>query len=531
MEFRCCTQPHAYVSSVMIEVEHVRLGFQCAYKRSSLYVTFCVCACNHHVPSCFPYLCSSTMQCPMVMHPIQTAQDARAQHKEVKLERTFLTFGKENNPEGVIDLPGEMFSRRRYTTPDSTMFQRKEMIRRYGELDTPPPSDDSSGSFDPSQTSSTFTSDDHGQAHQRELEEFPKSDADTLDSPKPGLRDSVTPKIVSTPVSPNELMRYDSICSQSTGGNCDIDCGGLLQLPCPTVLDPSSCCSSTDHILPQAPMFHPGLMYPGELDYGGGNYMGESCAIMNLVPPPPPELCYTTVLVRNVPAGFTQDELIALFRSLGYLFNFFYCPVDFRTRRNIGYLFIDLIAPEMARDFMTKFHGYPLPFYKSNKVCVVSWARVQGWYQNVENYKESTILNLGRDFRPRLFDDMGSIEIPFPGRRFLDCDMSPNRYISENELNCRKVFVGGLSSTTSADKLMQQLAQFGAIDDVSIILNPETNLSRGFGFVTFADPRSVYLCVENTDAHYLDGKRLGIRPYINNSKLKENGSSQGRVMR
>ena len=458
------------------------------------------------------------MQIPMVMHPIQTAQDALEKRKEVKLERTFLTFGKENNPEGVVDIPGEVYSRRRYTTPDSTMFHRKEMVRRYGELDTPPPSDDSSGSFDPSQTSSTFTSDDHGQAHQRELEEFPRSDVDTLDSPKQVTRDSVTPKIVSTPMSPNELRRFDSICSESTGGNCDTDCVNVQTLPSVTIPDSSCCCLADQFTI------HPGVLYSGE---------SSSCAIpiMNLVPPPPPTLCYTTVLVRNIPAGFTQDELIALFRSLGYLFNFFYCPVDFRTRRNIGYLFIDLIAPEMARDFMLKFHGYPLPFYKSNKVCVVSWARVQGWYQNVENYKESTILNLGKDFRPRLFDEMGSIEIPFPGRRFLDCDLSPNRYISENELNCRKVFVGGLSSSTSADKLMQHLAQFGDIDDVSIILNTETNQSRGFGFVTFADPRSVYLCVENTDAHQLDGKRLGIRPYINNSRLKENGSSQGRVMR
>jgi len=494
-------------------------------------VVICVCACIHQLPSCFPYLCSSAMQCPMVMHPIQTAQDALSKHKEVKMERTFLTFGKENNPEGVIDMPGEMFPRRRYTTPDATMFQGKEMIRRYGELDTPPPSDDSSGSFDPSQTSSTFTSDDHGQAHQRDIEEFQKSDVDTLESPVSPARDACTPKIISTPTSPQELMRYDSICSQSTGGNYENEFrGNLTRLP-----DHSSCMSAAvlpPIVAPPHSVLHPGgLVYSD--DCGGPHYMGESCAIpiMNLVPAPPPELCYTTVLVRNVPAGFTQDELIALFQSLGYLFNFFYCPVDFRTRRNIGYLFIDLIAPEMARDFMVKFHGYPLPFYKSNKVCVVSWARVQGWHHNVENYKDSTILNLGRDFRPRLFDDMGTLEIPFPGRRFLDCDMSPNRYISENELNCRKVFVGGLSTSTSADKLMQHLVQFGEIDDVSIVLNTETNMSRGFGFVTFADPRSVYLCVENTDAHYLNGKSLGIRPYINNSKLKENGSSQGRVMR
>ena len=450
------------------------------------------------------------MKSPLVVQPKVNDKDPHFQTRLVYSERTFLTFGKENNPEEVVNVPGEFFPRRRYTTPDTIAFPRKEMIRRYGELDTPPPCDDSSGSFDPSQTSSTFTSDDHGQAHQREPDEFQRSDTEPFDSPVIATNIPQTPTIVSTPTSTmDNVARYDSICSESTEGISDDRLRG-----------PISCPSS----LPMLPS-------PIETDYGFEFMDDSSCAIINLVPAPPPELCFTTVLVRNIPAGYSQDELIALFRSLGYLFNFFYCPMDFRTRRNIGYLFIDLIAPEMARDFMMKFHNYPLPFYKTNKVCLVSWARVQGWYQNVENYKDSTIFNLGREFRPRLFDNMGTMEIPFPGRQFLDCDMSPNRYISENELNCRKVFVGGLSTRTSADKLMHHLSQFGAIDDVSIILNTDTNSSRGFAFVTFADPRAVYLCVENHDAHQLDGKRLGIRPYINNSKLKENGSSQGRIMR
>jgi len=226
-------------------------------------------------------------------------------------------------------------------------------------------------------------------------------------------------------------------------------------------------------------------------------------------------------MIRNVPQGFSQDELIALFRSLGYCLNFFYCPSDFRTGRNLGYFFIDLIAPEMARDFIVKFHGYPLPFYRSNRVCVASWARMQGWYNNAEHYKDSSVMNLGRDFRPRLFDEFGH-EIPFPGRRFMDCgDLYPNRYISDNELNCRKIFVGGLSPTTNAGTIMHHLCQFGDIDDVSIILDTDSRTSRGFAFVTFANPRSVYLCVEARDSHVIDGKRLGIRPYINSKVAKQ----------
>lgn len=70
-----------------------------------------------------------------------------------------------------------------------------------------------------------------------------------------------------------------------------------------------------------------------------------------------------------------------------------------------------------------------------------------------------------------------------------------------------KMFVGGLSWQTTAVRLQQYFGVFGRVSDVMLMRDPLTQRSRGFGFVTFADP----MCVEHVlqlSTHILDGKRI-----------------------
>ena len=55
----------------------------------------------------------------------------------------------------------------------------------------------------------------------------------------------------------------------------------------------------------------------------------------------------------------------------------------------------------------------------------------------------------------------------------------------------RKLFVGGLNPNTTEDSLKAYFATFGAIEECILKFDPETQNSKGFGFVTFADPKSV----------------------------------------
>uniref|UniRef100_A0A182QS26 RRM domain-containing protein n=1 Tax=Anopheles farauti TaxID=69004 RepID=A0A182QS26_9DIPT len=70
-----------------------------------------------------------------------------------------------------------------------------------------------------------------------------------------------------------------------------------------------------------------------------------------------------------------------------------------------------------------------------------------------------------------------------------------------------KLFVGGLSWQTSAEKLSEYFGMFGNVTDVLIMKDPVTQRSRGFGFITFQEPNSVDKVLQ-VPIHTLDGKKI-----------------------
>lgn len=70
-----------------------------------------------------------------------------------------------------------------------------------------------------------------------------------------------------------------------------------------------------------------------------------------------------------------------------------------------------------------------------------------------------------------------------------------------------KMFIGGLSWQTAPEGLREYFSKFGDITEVMVMKDPTTRRSRGFGFVTFADPSSVDKVLSN-GPHELDGKKI-----------------------
>lgn len=67
-----------------------------------------------------------------------------------------------------------------------------------------------------------------------------------------------------------------------------------------------------------------------------------------------------------------------------------------------------------------------------------------------------------------------------------------------------KMFIGGLDWDTDEDRLKEYFSQYGEVIEHTIMREASTGRSRGFGFLTFADKKSVQEVLKTQ--HVLDGK-------------------------
>ncbi|MDD9947755.1 MAG: RNA-binding protein [Myxococcales bacterium] len=86
-----------------------------------------------------------------------------------------------------------------------------------------------------------------------------------------------------------------------------------------------------------------------------------------------------------------------------------------------------------------------------------------------------------------------------------------------------KLFVGSLSWDTSTDGLRAAFERFGELEDVAVVQDRETGRSRGFGFVTFADPAAARAAQQELDGTMLDGRNI----VVNEAQDRNRGGGGG----
>jgi hypothetical protein len=74
----------------------------------------------------------------------------------------------------------------------------------------------------------------------------------------------------------------------------------------------------------------------------------------------------------------------------------------------------------------------------------------------------------------------------------------------------RKVFVGGLNPSTTAEGLRAYFEQFGPVSEASVVTDKVTQSSRGFGFVMFE--REIPAGLLDMQ-HIIESRRCGVRDY------------------
>lgn len=87
---------------------------------------------------------------------------------------------------------------------------------------------------------------------------------------------------------------------------------------------------------------------------------------------------------------------------------------------------------------------------------------------------------------------------------FLLEDISPRVAGSLISQCLSKMFIGGLNWETTDQSLRDYFSQFGEVVECTVMRDGATGRSRGFGFLTFRDPKCVNVVM--VKEHQLDGK-------------------------
>lgn len=96
----------------------------------------------------------------------------------------------------------------------------------------------------------------------------------------------------------------------------------------------------------------------------------------------------TTVMMRNIPCKYTPHKVMKEINHAGFLgrYDFFYLPMDPRSRSNRGFSFINLDCAAAAEDFFQIFDGKKLRGHNSDKVIAVLPAEMQGFERNAYHF-------------------------------------------------------------------------------------------------------------------------------------------------
>jgi RNA recognition motif-containing protein len=73
-----------------------------------------------------------------------------------------------------------------------------------------------------------------------------------------------------------------------------------------------------------------------------------------------------------------------------------------------------------------------------------------------------------------------------------------------------KIYVGGLSYSTTSDALRQHFAQCGTVTSAEVVTERDSNQSRGFGFVEMSSEAEAQQAIAKLNDQPLDGRSLRV---------------------
>jgi hypothetical protein len=83
-------------------------------------------------------------------------------------------------------------------------------------------------------------------------------------------------------------------------------------------------------------------------------------------------------------------------------------PIDFKNRCNRGYAFINFIDASDIAPFFQQYSSKAWQNFNSDKVCAITYARMQGKAAMVKRFENSALMDKDDSYRPLVFYSAGS---------------------------------------------------------------------------------------------------------------------------
>ena len=90
-----------------------------------------------------------------------------------------------------------------------------------------------------------------------------------------------------------------------------------------------------------------------------------------------------------------------------------------------------------------------------------------------------------------------------------------------------ELYIGNLSRNTTEDEIRTMFEPAGEITEVTVMLDPDTGLSKGFGFVNMKTFLAAQDAIKRFNGQLLDSHKLTVQKAVHNIGLPLMGVSGG----
>ena len=109
-------------------------------------------------------------------------------------------------------------------------------------------------------------------------------------------------------------------------------------------------------------------------------------------------------MIKNIPNKYTQNMLLEkINKNHRGCYDFFYLPIDVKNNCNVGYAFINMTDPLFVLALFEELNGCYWERFNSEKICELTYGRIQGKDGLVENFLNSVE---ARKVKPLIVNDL-----------------------------------------------------------------------------------------------------------------------------